>query len=90
MSGSWERERRLDMIECLLAGGGLRRCHLMKIFGVSVAQASKDIRDYIAAYPGQLSYDRSSKYYYASTAFARPRKTTWRTSEAFLQFPDLQ
>lgn len=43
--------------------GFIRRDHLMRKFGVSIAQASKDLAKFQEANPGVIVYDRSSKRY---------------------------
>lgn len=56
---------RMIWIDARLVGSGrLNRADLMEAFGVSVAQAAHDIRDYnTCVNPGRLSYDRKDKVY---------------------------
>lgn len=60
----WYQEYRLSWIkESLEIFGGLRREHIMKKFGVSVAQASLDLRLFQERWPGVAQYDLSAKIY---------------------------
>lgn len=61
---SWATERRLDYIAwCLKARGSIRRDDLMRVFGVSMPQASTDLGEFDRAHPGAMIYDKSSKQY---------------------------
>jgi DeoR/GlpR family transcriptional regulator of sugar metabolism len=63
MSG-WFRQQRMDWIaETLRVFGFINREHLMKKFGISQPQASKDLTDYQRAHPGTVTYDLSAKRY---------------------------
>jgi predicted DNA-binding transcriptional regulator YafY len=65
----WEVQRRLDFIDANLAREKpLRKKDLMDYFGISVAQASKDIVAYQKA-GGKLTYNKKSKSYMPSRAF---------------------
>lgn len=66
----WGVEKRLEFIEFrLFWEGGINRADIMETFGVSVPQASKDLRLYEENAPGNLIYDRSEKRYFAAPAF---------------------
>lgn len=69
MSGSWERSRRLDYIAWrLTVHASVRRQHLVEAFGVSMAQASADIQQFLADHPSAVSYDKSAKQYVPADA----------------------
>lgn len=69
----WGVEQRLEFIEFrLLWEGGIRRADIVKMFGVSVPQASKDLSQYEERAPGNLLYDKSGKRYVAGPKF-RPQ-----------------
>jgi hypothetical protein len=69
----WGVEQRLEFIEFrLFWEGGIRRGDIVKMFGVSVPQASKDLSQYEEIAPGNLHYDKSEKRYVASGRF-QPR-----------------
>lgn len=66
----WGVEKRLEFIEFrLLWEGGINRADIMKRFGVSVPQASKDLSLYEEKAPGNLVYDKSEKRYFAAPKF---------------------
>jgi hypothetical protein len=66
----WGVEKRLEFIEFrLLWEGGINRADIMREFGVSVPQASKDLSLYEERAPGNLVYDRSEKRYFPSPSF---------------------
>lgn len=61
---TWAVERRLDYIDWrLLVCGEMRREDLVRTFGISMSQASNDIRKFIAAYPTAAAYDKNGKRY---------------------------
>ena len=67
----WGVEKRLTFIEFrLFWEGGINRADIIGQFGVSVPQASKDLRLYAENAPGNLVYDKSAKRYLAATDFA--------------------
>jgi hypothetical protein len=66
----WGVEQRLEFIEFrLFWEGGINRSDLTQQFGISVPQASNDLRRYEECAPGNLVYDKSQKRYLASAAF---------------------
>lgn len=70
-SGRWSQDRRLEFIDFRLRWDGrLNRGDLTDFFGISVPQASLDIAKYMELAPGNLTYDRSSRTYVASTSFS--------------------
>lgn len=63
---SWATDRRLDYIAWRLADhGAIRRDDLMRVFGVSMPQASADLGAFDRAHPGAMVYDKSAKQYAA-------------------------
>lgn len=67
----WGVEKRLTFIEFrLFWEGGINRADIIGQFGVSVPQASKDLRLYSENAPGNLVYDKSAKRYLAAVDFA--------------------
>lgn len=69
----WGVEQRLEFIEFrLFWEGGVRRADIVKMFGVSIPQASKDLSQYEECAPGNLLYDKSEKRYIAGSKF-QPR-----------------
>jgi hypothetical protein len=66
----WGIEQRLEFIEFrLFWEGGINRSALRQQFGISIPQASNDLRRYAEQAPGNLVYDKSLKRYFASTTF---------------------
>jgi hypothetical protein len=66
----WGVEQRLDFIEFrLFWEGEINRSALTKQFGISVPQASNDLRRYGELAPGNLVYNKSLKRYFASPSF---------------------
>jgi hypothetical protein len=66
----WGVERRLEFIEFRLYWeDGIRRSDLIKTFGVSEPQASKDLTLYQERAPGNAIYDKASKRYVAGSDF---------------------
>lgn len=65
----WFEKQRMGWIaETLLVFGFINRRHLMKKFGVSEQQASKDLQTFQQAHPGVMIYNQSAKRYEASDA----------------------
>ncbi len=63
---SWFSEQRIAWIkESVEIFGAVRREHIMKKFGVSVAQASHDLREVRDRWPDLIEYDLSDKIYKA-------------------------
>jgi hypothetical protein len=66
----WSIERRLAFIEERLFWlGEVNRGDLIRRFGVSASQASKDIARYLELSPTGLAYDKSAKRYVANADF---------------------
>ncbi|MBI1890198.1 MAG: WYL domain-containing protein [Burkholderiales bacterium] len=67
---SWSVLQRLRFIDFRLTWDGrINRGDLIEVFGVSVPQASLDLREYIARAPANVEYDKSRKFYFATPAF---------------------
>ena len=70
----WAIERRLDYIDYrLLTAGSLRRGDIMRTFGVSEPQASKDINEFLRLYSDAASYDKSAKQYVSAAGYLSRR-----------------
>lgn len=55
---------RQDFIDWRLAAHGeVQRADLMRIFGVSLPQASVDINEFLAARPAAIQYDKTRRRY---------------------------
>ena len=66
----WGVEQRLEFIETTLyCQGTINRGDLMARFGISVPQASADIKKYREAAPDNMAYDGQLKRYVATEAF---------------------
>lgn len=66
MTANWFKRQRLDWImEMLRIYGFVNRQHLERKFGVSVPQASNDLRDFSALYPKVMFYNVNRKRYEA-------------------------
>lgn len=66
----WSAERRLAFIDFRLYWEGrINRKDLIDFFGISVPQASTDLRKYQEKAPGNIDYDKSGKFYFATTKF---------------------
>lgn len=67
----WGVEQRLEFIEFrLFWEGGVNRSDITRYFGVSVPQASKDLSQYQALAPENITYDKSLKRYLKTDAFS--------------------
>ena len=66
----WGVEKRLEFIEFrLYFEGRMNRGDLMKVFGVSVNQASTDLNRYLKLAPDNMIYDKSARSYLRSEGF---------------------
>jgi len=66
----WSTERRLEFIDFRLYWEGrINRKDLIEFFGISVPQSSADLRKYQEKAPGNIDYDKSGKFYYATSDF---------------------
>lgn len=63
----WPEQQRMKFIAGRLAAQGfINRSHIMGKFGVSVPQASMDIRRYLKDNPGSMAYSVTKKRYEAT------------------------
>ncbi len=89
----WDLRQRLKLLEgTLLLTGWVRTQALVDTFGISRAQASKDFAIYMGLRPDNLAYNKSRKYYEATSEFV-PLLLTGKASELLealqaLQMPD--
>lgn len=66
----WGIERRLKFIDFRLYWEGrINRKDLTDFFGISVPQASADLRKYQEKAPNNIEYDKSGKFYFATQKF---------------------
>jgi hypothetical protein len=66
----WEASRRMEFIEFRLYWEGrVNRGDLTDFFRISIPQASNDIRRYQELSPGNIDYDKSGKFYFATRNF---------------------
>jgi hypothetical protein len=67
---SWSAERRVEFIDYrLFWEGRINRGDLTRTFGISNPQATADLTKYLEMAPGNMDYDRSAKYYFATPHF---------------------
>jgi hypothetical protein len=65
----WFEQARQDWIkEMLTVYGFINREHLMRKFGISVPQASKDLQTFQRLNPDELAYDLRAKRYVRRSA----------------------
>ncbi len=63
----WFEQARMDWIdETLRVFGFINRGHLMRKFGISMPQASLDLKRFAADHPDVMTYDLSAKRYVAA------------------------
>ena len=68
---AWAEDYRQNWIsETLRVFGFINRVHVMRKFGISVAQAAKDLSRFQSEHPGAMIYDTSAKRYVASRSDA--------------------
>ena len=66
----WSIERRLEFIDFRLYWEGrINRKDLKDFFGISIPQASADLRIYQEKAPKNIEYDKSGKFYFATKNF---------------------
>ena len=66
----WGAEKRLEFIDFRLYWEGrINRKDITDFFGVSIPQASEDLRKYHEKAPGNMEYDKRGKFYYAAPRF---------------------
>lgn len=73
----WPARQRIGFIgDRLMAGQTVQRADLIERFGISLPQASMDIRAFNEAHPGAMRYDRTKRCYIADRIDAPSRDTT--------------
>jgi len=82
----WSEEARLRAIDAAAFWEGrLNRADLMRRFGISVPQATNDLREYQARAPGNLRYDTRAKAYLTEPGFTPlfgpPAAEAWLSAE---------
>ena len=66
----WSQDRRLEFLDFRLRWEGrINRSDLTSFFGISVPQATLDIKEYLERAPGNAAYDRSTRVYITSADF---------------------
>jgi hypothetical protein len=61
---NWFEARRMEWIdESVRIFGYINRAHLMSKFGISMPQASKDLRTFMEKFPNKIEYNLKMKYY---------------------------
>lgn len=66
MTDRWFHRHRMEWIaEMLLVYGFINRSHLMRKFGISIVQSSKDLNDFKKLHPDEIAYDLHGKQYVA-------------------------
>ncbi len=83
----WSQEARLRAIdEAAFWDGRVNRAGLLRRFGISVPQATNDLRDYQARAPGNLRYDTREKAYLTEPGFqplfGAPSAEAWLAADA--------
>ena len=86
----WSQETRLRAIdETVFWEGRVNRASLLRRFGISVPQATNDLRDYQARAPGNLRYDTREKAYIAEARFQPlfgvPSAEAWLAGDALVE-----
>lgn len=67
MSARWFENQRIAFVaEMLHVYGFINREHLMRKFGISMPQASKDLRSFARHSAGSMEYNLSTKRYEAT------------------------
>lgn len=67
MKERWFKNHRMEWIaESLRVYGFINREHIMTKFGISMPQASTDLREFQKLYPCSITYDGSAKKYIAN------------------------
>lgn len=73
----WAAKQRIWFIgDRLMCGQTVRRADLVEKFGVSIPQASTDIRRFNEAHPGAMRYDLTKRAYVAHNIVVPARDTT--------------
>lgn len=76
----FSRQRQEWIAETLRVFGFINRGHLTRKFGISVPQASADLREFLRANPRAAAYDKSRKCYVAVSGRGRRKRTSRKRS----------
>lgn len=76
---TWATDRRQDYIDwSLWSRGTIQRGDLMRMFGISLGQASTDLQEFFAAHPDATTYDKFCKAYVPmQRPYRRRRQSIW-------------
>lgn len=81
----WYHQHRMDWIaESVRVFGYINRVHLMRKYGISRPQASKDINTFMRLRPMTIAYDLSTKRYvplprkFGSGALSRTKSSSFK------------
>lgn len=76
---TWAIDRRLDYIDWSLATRGtIQRGDLVRVFNISLGNASADLQKFLTDYPTAATYDRWQKSYVpARKKYRRQRQSAW-------------
>ena len=87
---AWSTESRLQFIEFRLYWEGrINRGDLINHFGISVPQASIDLKRYVEVAPNNLVYDKQRKAYFATDSFL-PKLTNPSSKDYLAQLETLK
>lgn len=76
MMARWFEQHRMEWIaETLRIFGFINREHIMRKFGVSMPQASADLRVFQRRQPGLMAYDLSAKRYVTTSQNSPPKRS---------------
>ena len=82
---AWSIKRRLEFIDFRLYWEGrINRIDLKNFFGISIPQASADLREYQNIAPNNIGYDKSKKFYFSTEKF-KPMFTSKDSSQYLSQ-----
>jgi hypothetical protein len=89
-SRAWSTESRLQFIEFRLYWEGrINRSDLISHFGISVPQASLDLKRYVEIAPDNLNYDKQRKAYFVTDSFV-PKLTNPNSQDYLAQLETLK
>lgn len=85
-----QRQRSAFIGERLLSNGAVNRSDLVRKFGVSVPQASVDLRRFDEAHPGAMRYDKSRKAYVPHNLTAPAGRDTSAAADKLMRADDAE
>ena len=72
---TWAVEHRMDFVDWrLLMRGEVQRDDIRRVFGVSMSQASADLKAFLKLHPGAMVYDTVRKRYVPAKAPYKSRR----------------